>query len=123
MLKTILVLGMALSLMGSARADEELAVTTNQQYYLNNSTQSTLVGPSVNSLKADLQAEGLVGTFSQDPVELQATQPSQQLVNDDFIIRPRPQRLEELLPNLPDRSRPYILEPNNHFDLVQFSLY
>lgn len=120
MRKTILSLGIALSLLGVAGADE-VAVTEGQRSYI--TRENALVGPTVSNLKADLQAEGLVGTFSQRPVELEATQGSPQLVNDDFIIRPRPQRLEEILPNIPDRSRTQAEQPGTTFDLINFSLY
>lgn len=121
MRKSIVSVGIALCLLGGAGA-EELAVNEGQRmFYIQ---QTSLEGPGAGqSLKADLQSEGLVGTFSQRPVELAPLQPSPQLVNDDFIIRPRPQTLEESLPNLPDRSRPYIMQPNNSLDLFNFSLY
>lgn len=122
MRKMALTLCLALGLAGMALADDanELAITSGQRAY---QSHTTLVGPSADNLRADLHDMGLVGTFHQEPLQLQAVSPSPQLVNDDFMIHARQYRLEELTPVLPDRSRPYILDPNNRFDLVQFGLY
>lgn len=122
MRKAVLGLCLALGLAGMALADDanELAITSGQRTYTNH---TTLIGPSADNLRADLHDMGLVGSFHQETLQLEAVSPSPQLVNDDFVIHSRQYRLEELTPTLPDRSRPYIMDPNNHFDLVQFGLY
>lgn len=104
MRKAILTLCIAMSLIGAAPAESN--------------NVSSLVGPSRQNLESDLQQAGLVGTSSQGPIELEATTARPQLVDDDFVIRSRPQRLEEFQPILPDRSRPYILDPYNRADLI-----
>lgn len=99
--------------LASAALPEEVALAEGQR------SEITLIGLTAPAVHDSLRESRLVGTFSQLPIELQAT-PVESLQISEW--RPRPLRLEELTPRLPDRSRPYILQPNNSVQLIRFSL-